>query len=146
LFRAAGALGVRAFLTWRDSGRWALAVMLIFAASAHFTAMRHDLAKMVPAAIPQPLAIIYITGVLEIAGAVGLLFPRTRRLAAICLILFFIAVFPANVKAARENVSIGGNPATALWLRLPMQALFIWLAWWSAGSREASRQQLRRGM
>jgi len=72
-FRGAGALGVARWSTWRDSGRWALAVMLIFTASAHFTAMRHDLAKMVPRWIPEPMAVVYVTGALEVAGATGIL-------------------------------------------------------------------------
>lgn len=46
------------------------------------------------------------------------------------LIVFFIAAFPANVRAARSRVTLRGKPATALWLRGPMQFLFIFLAWW----------------
>lgn len=71
-----------------------------------------------------------MTGLCEILGAVGILVPGTRRLAGILLILFFIAVFPANVHAARSGASLGGRPATPLALRLPMQLLFIALAWW----------------
>jgi hypothetical protein len=41
-------------------------------------------------------------------------------------------MFPANVKAAQDGLTLGGNPATALWLRAPMQILFIWLAWWTS--------------
>jgi uncharacterized membrane protein len=133
-FRAAGALGVAALSTWRDSGRWALAIMLVVTASAHFTAMKQDLARMVPVWIPEPMAVIYLTGVLEVAGAIGILLRRTRRLAGICLCILFVAMFPANLRAAREGMSVGGNPATALWLRVPMQILFVWLAWWTAVS------------
>jgi uncharacterized membrane protein len=130
--RAAGAFGVEMFASWRDSGRYALAIMLLFTASAHFTALRHDLEKMVPDWAPNPAAVVFVTGILEIAGAVGLLLPTTRRLAGICLCLLFVAMFPANVKAAREGLSIGGTAATALLLRVPMQILLIWLAWWSS--------------
>jgi uncharacterized membrane protein len=135
ILRAAGAMGVRGLADWRDSGRWALAIMLVFTASAHFTSMRHDLAKMVPEWVPYPNAVITVTGILELAGAVGVLLPRTRRMAGICLCLLFGAMFAANVKAAREGLTIGGTPATALVLRLPMQILFIWLAWWSTRDR-----------
>ena len=124
--------------TWRDSGRWALAVMLLFTASAHFTSMRYDLAKMVSGWVPEPLAVIYLTGALEIAGALGMLWPRTRSIAGICLCALFAAMFPANVKAARDGLTLGGNPATELWLRAPMQILFIWLAWWSTRARSGS--------
>jgi uncharacterized membrane protein len=105
--------------------------MLFFTASAHFTSSRHNLARMVPEWIPAREAAVFVTGLLEIAGAVGLLVPRTRRIAGICLCLFFLAVFPANVKADRENLMIAGSRATPLALRVPMQALFVWLAWWS---------------
>jgi uncharacterized membrane protein len=132
LYRAIGALGVAALATWPGATRYALATMLLFTASAHFTKMRHDLVRMVPDSIPQPMTLIYFTGVCEIAGAIGLLLPSTRQAAAIALIVFFIVVFPANVKAARTGVAVGGKRATPLWLRSSMQVLFIALTWWSA--------------
>ncbi len=57
--------------------------------------------------------------------------PVKEDAAGIALILFFIAVLPANIHAARAKVTLRGRPATPLWLRLPMQILFIVLAWWS---------------
>lgn len=148
VLRAAGAIRARGLTNWRDSGRWALAIMLVFTASAHFTSTRHDLAKMVPEWVPYPDAVIFITGILEIAGAIGILLPRTRRPAGVCLCLLFAAMFAANVKAAREELTIAGSPATDLGLRFPMQIFFIWLAWWStrADSRTgASHQQRQTG-
>jgi uncharacterized membrane protein len=144
ILRGAGAAGVRGLASWRDSGRWALAAMLIFTASAHFTSMQHDLVKMVPAWVSAPGAVIFLTGILEIAGAIGILVPRTRRLAGVCLCLLFITLFPANVKAAHEGLLIGGSHATNLVLRLPMQVLFIWLAWWS--TRGAGLEAQRRSL
>ena len=131
LFRAAGYLGVKALANWRAAGRWALALMLVFTASAHFTSMRHDLVKMVPGWMPQPSAVIFVTGLLEVAGAVGILLRPTRRLAGILLCLLFVAMFPANIKAAQEGLTLGGSAATPLWLRAPLQVLFIGLVWWS---------------
>jgi uncharacterized membrane protein len=132
LYRAIGALGVAALATWAGATRYALATMLVFTASAHFTKMKHDLVRMMPDWIPQPLALIYFTGVCEIAGAIGLLVPNVRQPAGIALIVFFIVVFPANVKAARTGVGMGGKRPTPLWLRASMQVLFIALTWWSA--------------
>jgi len=132
LYRAIGALGVAALATWAGATRWALATMLVFTASAHFTKMKHDLVRMMPDWIPQPMALIYFTGLCEIAGAIGLLMPGLRQGAGIALIVFFIVVFPANVKAARTGVGLGGKRATPLWLRSSMQLLFILLTWWSA--------------
>jgi uncharacterized membrane protein len=132
LYRAIGALGVAALATWAGATRCALATMLVFTASAHFTRMKHDLVRMMPDWIPQPMALIYFTGLCEIAGAIGLLMPSLRQGAGIALIVFFILVFPANVKAARTGVGVGGKRATPLWLRASMQLLFIFLTWWSA--------------
>ena len=132
LYRAIGALGVAALATWVGATRYALATMLVFTASAHFTRMRHDLVRMMPDWIPQPMALIYFTGVCEIAGAIGLMLPSLRQAAGFTLIVFFIVVFPANVKAARSGVGMGGKRATPLWLRASMQVLFIALTWWSA--------------
>ena len=132
LYRAIGALGVAALATWAGATRYALATMLIFTASAHFTKMKSDLVRMIPDWIPQPMAVIYFTGVCEIAGAIGVLFPNTRQAAGIALIVFFIVVFPANVKAARTGVAVGSKRPTPLSLRASMQVLFIALTWWSA--------------
>ena len=132
LYRAIGALGVAALATWAGATRYALATMLLFTASAHFTKMKHDLVRMMPGWIPQPLALIYFTGLCEIAGAIGLLLPGVRQAAGLALIVFFIVVFPANVKAARTGVGLGNKRPTPLWLRASMQVLFIALTWWSA--------------
>jgi uncharacterized membrane protein len=132
--RLAGWAGVGFFNSWPAATRVGLALMLMFAASAHFNSMRHDLTRMVPRAIPNPMAMIYFTGACEILGAVGLLIPVTRVAAAIALIIFFVAVLPANIRAGREGVQLRGRPATALALRVPMQILFIGLTWW-AGMR-----------
>lgn len=129
--RAAGAFGVHALDGWAASAPFALGAMFLFTGIAHFNKMKYDRARMVPSAFPQPLMVIYATGVLEWLGAVGLALPATRRAAALGLILLLIALFPANVKAAREDLTLGGRRATPLWLRLPMQLLFIGLLWWS---------------
>jgi uncharacterized membrane protein len=70
---------------------------------------------------------VFFTGLCELAGAIGLVIPMTRRAAGIALIFFFIAVLPANIHAARAGITLRGRPATPLWLRIPMQVLFIFL-------------------
>jgi uncharacterized membrane protein len=130
VFRGLGALGISIFASWMDSTRSALAVMFLFTSSAHFTKMRHDLARMMPAIFPNPIRLVYFTGICEILGAIGILVPRTRSLAGFCLFLFLLAILPANIKAARDGLTIGGRAATALWLRVPMQILFLVLTFW----------------
>jgi uncharacterized membrane protein len=132
LLRGAGALGVTALATWHDSVRYALAIMFLFTGMAHFNKMRHDLARMIPSYFPHPTLIIYITGLCEFLGAAGLLIPRLRFLAGTCLILLLTGVFTANVNAALKGVTLRGKPVTPLWLRTPMQILFIGLIWWAA--------------
>jgi uncharacterized membrane protein len=131
ILRGIGALGVAALSTWQHSAVYALAVMFIFTATAHFNKMKHDLARMIPAFFPKPLLIVYVTGVLEFLGAIGLLLPQFRRLAGICLMLMLVGLFVANVNAALKGVTLRGKPATNLWLRTPMQVFFISLLWWS---------------
>jgi uncharacterized membrane protein len=131
VFRGVGAAGVHALASWQDSARYALVVMFVFTATAHFNKMKHDLAQMIPSSFPRPLLIVYITGVLELLGAAGLLLPAFRRLAGICLIALLIGMFVANINAAQKGVTLRGKPPTPLWLRAPMQILFIALLWWS---------------
>jgi len=132
VFRGLGVLGVPLFFTWHDSILWALSVMILFTASAHFTSLKEDLIKMVPEQFPDPRQIVFVTGILEILGAIGLLIPQVRTAAGICLAILFVAMFPANIKAAIKKVPLRGQTATPLWLRLPMQVLFIALALWVA--------------
>jgi uncharacterized membrane protein len=139
LARAAGALGVRGLASWPAATRLGLAAMLCFTAAAHFAPMRADLVAMVPPWVPRPELVVFLTGLLELAGAVGLLVPRTRRAAAVGLILFLVAVFPANVHAAREGVLLRGEPATPLLPRTLLQLLFIGLVWWAGWWRAEDR-------
>ncbi len=132
ILRGTGALGVTALATWRDSLRHALAVMFVFTGAAHFNRMRHDLARMIPSFFPQSMLIVYGTGVCELLGAAGLLLSRFRALAGVCLILLLIGMFTANINAALKGVTLGGKPVTKLWLRTPMQILFIGLIWWAS--------------
>jgi uncharacterized membrane protein len=132
ILRAVGALGVTSLATWHDSVRYALALMFVFTGVAHFNKLRHDLARMIPSYFPQPMLIVYITGVFEFLGAAGLLIPRFRPLAGICLILLLIGMFTANINAALKGVTLAGKPVTPLGLRTPMQILFIGLIWWAS--------------
>ena len=121
----------RAFVGWRDAARIGLAVLFIFTGGSHFSNLKHDMAAMIPPPLTGALWLIYLTGVLEFAGAAGLLSARWRRLAAWCLIALLLALFPANVYAAIAGVTLGGAPPTRLWIRTPVQVFWIWLLWWS---------------
>ena len=140
LLRLSGALGVRPLRTWRASARGGFALMLLFTGVSHFApATRPDLVRMVPPIFGDPGLWVTLTGLAELAGAAGLLVPATRRLAGICLVVLMIALFPANVRAARESLELAGRPATPLALRAAMQVLFVgWILWVSQPGREAA--------
>lgn len=107
---------------------WLLAVFMILAGINHFRAPDVYVAMM-PAALPAHLELVYVSGVAEIAGGLGLLYAPTRRAAAWGLIALFIAIFPANLNMAVNHLPLAGRelPAWALWARLPLQlGLIAW--------------------
>ena len=118
--------------TWMDATRVGLAIMFLFTASAHFTSTRRELIQMVPPLVPGPDLAVTLTGFAEIAGAIGLLIPWLRPWAGSGLIPLLVAMFPANMHAARAGVTFRGRPATRLRVRLPVQILWILLLWWSS--------------
>ena len=129
VFRASGLVGVAMFATWLESARAALAAMFLFTAVSHFTPMKKDLIAMVPPSLPRPDVLVFVTGIAEALGAVGLLISTTRLWAVYGLIALLLAMLPANISAARRGVLLRGRPATQLWFRIPMQVLFIAWAW-----------------
>jgi len=133
IVRILGALVLPAFDDWRAATRLGLAVMFVFTGMAHFTSTRRDLIRMVPPQLQNASALVTLTGVAELAGAVGLAIPWTSRWAAYALIVLLVAMFPANIYAARTGHTIGGRPHTRMSLRLPLQLLWIGLLWWSVG-------------
>jgi uncharacterized membrane protein len=108
--------------------RWLMTVGMVGAGALHFVTPEPYLGMM-PAALPAPLLLVYISGVAEITGGLGLILPATRRLAAWGLIALYVAVFPANVNMAIHHLPLGTTdvPTWALWARLPLQLVLI--AW-----------------
>jgi uncharacterized membrane protein len=116
---------------WQAATRVGLAAMFVFTGMAHFTSTRRDLIRMVPPQLPNPSGVATLTGIAELAGAAGLVIPWTSRWAAYALIVLLVAMFPANIYAARTGHTIAGRPHTRMSLRLPLQLLWIGLLWWS---------------
>jgi uncharacterized membrane protein len=115
----------------RSALRALLAAAMVAVGVAHFL-VPAPFEAMVPAALPAKHALVLISGLFEIAGGLGILFPPTRKLAAFGLIALFVAVFPANINMAVNQIQIGSEPLSpiVLWGRLPFQALFIAWAYW----------------
>ena len=95
----------------------------------HFVATGTE-ATIVPPWMPWPVAAVLISGVFELLGAVGILYPPTRKAAGIGLFLLTIAVTPAHFYML-QRPELFPVPLWALWLRLPVQLALLWLIWWS---------------
>lgn len=121
----AGRLGLPLMWGWWTSLRLALVGMFLLTASAHWGKRRADLVRMVPPVFPRPDLLVTLAGVLEILGALGLVLPGVARPAALGLCLLLFCLFPANIRAAREKLSIGGKPVPPLLPRAAIQAVFI---------------------
>ena len=126
--------------SWRGALRTALAGMFLFTAVSHFhPRTRADLIQMVPPGLPQPALLVTATGVLELAGAAGLLVPPIARAAAFGLIGLLAAMLPANVHAAQQGLIVAGRPASPLIWRLPLQLFWMWALWWTTRGHERRR-------
>lgn len=111
------------------SGRIAMAFMLLFTAMGHFV-FRKGMAMMIPKPIPYKSEIIFLTGIIEIIAAIGLLTSNWSLISAWLLIAFFILILPANVYAAVHKIdyqkgTFEGKGLNYLWLRIPMQIFYI---------------------
>jgi uncharacterized membrane protein len=112
-------------LGWWAALRFALAAMFLLTASAHWGKRRADLIRMTPAMFSRPDLLVTLTGIFEIAGAIGLLLPSLAPIAAAALALLLLGIFPANVRAAREGIGVGGRPPSPLPVRAAIQVIFL---------------------
>jgi uncharacterized membrane protein len=108
-----------------------LGLTFIAAGALHFARPRMYEAIM-PRYLPAHRELVYASGVAEIAGGAGVLYPRTRRAAGWWLIATLLAIFPANVEMAVHAERFERFPPAALWARLPLQGLLIAWAWSTA--------------
>ena len=88
---------------------------------------------IMPPSLPWHLELVYLSGFVEIVLGALLLWKKTRRMAAWGIILLLIAVYPANIYLAFNEApqqALGVSAFMASWVRLPLQFLFIGLAYW----------------
>lgn len=113
-------------LTVSLMGRIAMAIMLIFTGVSHFYKTQ-EMVQMMPEFLPNKIQLVYFTGLLEIALAITSLLPRYSKLTSVALILFFLAILPANIIGTFKRVELGGmeNGPGYLYFRIPLQLLFI---------------------
>jgi uncharacterized membrane protein len=113
----------------RARSRNALAAFFLGAGVNHFVTPRAYERIVPPRLHDQAGPVVQLSGVAEILGGVGVLFPRTRRASGLWLIGVLAAVFPANLYMARTPERFRGIPRWALYARLPLQPLMMWWAW-----------------
>jgi uncharacterized membrane protein len=119
-------------MTTLASRRLRFVAVVLFAGLFVAGGMNHFLSapfyvSIVPAYLPAPRMLVYVSGVCEVALGVLLVLPRFRRAAAWGLVALLIAVFPANVQMALHPVLYPGWRPLWLWARLPLQGLLV--AW-----------------
>jgi uncharacterized membrane protein len=121
------------------SKRARVGLTLFFLATglAHF-ANTEPMAEMIPPSIPYRVELIYVTGIFELLGAIGVWIPRLVRLTGLLLIVMLIAVLPANVYSALNRVEFGGHGAGPAYLlvRVPFQLFVIWWTYFATQRRE----------
>ena len=122
---------VKDFLTVGIMGRVALAIMLLFTGSSHFFKTA-EMVRMMPEFLPYKIQLVYFTGVMEIMSAIALMLPRYAKWTTIALILFFLALLPANIIGSFKKVHLGGmeNGPAYLYFRIPLQFLFMGWAYY----------------
>ncbi len=114
-----------------------LAAIFCFTGITHFVVpgvFEAIVPRWLPEWMPSRRALVYISGVAEMLGGIGLLIPTTRVVAAWGLIALLIAVFPANVQMLLDARARDASTwwIVALWIRLPLQPLLVWWVWRSA--------------
>lgn len=111
------------------SGKMAMSVMLLFTSIGHFK-FTNGMMMMLPQRMPAKKEIIWITGIIEILFAIGILISPTAQLTGILLIVFFVTILPSNISAAVRHVNYEkadytGKGPEYLWFRVPFQLLLI---------------------
>ncbi len=113
--------------------RIALAAMFLLAASGRL--VNPDmLVAMLPDSLPLRREAVYISGLFEVLGAIGLLVPRLQRAAGLGLVALLVVVVPANLNVALFNLQIPGYSGSPVyqWGRVALQVVLIALVWWAS--------------
>jgi len=116
--------------------RYVMSAAYVIAGVTHFLAPK-AFARVVPPGLPNPRALVYLSGIAEIGLGLGVACDRTRRGSAWGIMALLGAVFPANVYMATDGVAaelapdrLSGVARAAAWARLPSQGVLLLWAWW----------------
>ncbi|GCE24108.1 DoxX family protein [Dictyobacter kobayashii] len=118
----------------KKPARITLGIVFMFASIFHFTATDVEI-QLVPPFLPWRRAAIYITGVFELLGGIGVLIPRFQVVAGRGLAALLVAIFPANIYHTFARKRFQGPTRSPIYhiLRWPMQGLLVWWALWCSG-------------
>jgi uncharacterized membrane protein len=106
-----------------------LALFFVSVGTLHFVKTALFVSAM-PPYIPSHTEMVYISGVFEILGGIGVLVPRTRKWAGYGLIVLLIAVYPAYIHMATHSEKFTSIPPAVLWVRLIFQPVFMTWVWY----------------
>ena len=118
----------------------AYGIALVVIGISHFTDPQ-KFVDIVPTILPFPLFLVYVTGGMEIAGGVGIIYPETRILAGRLLALFLVAVYPANLYMWTHDVAFNGTKFDTQGhvIRLVLQLILIMVALYLSGDLNFSK-------
>lgn len=124
--------------------RIGLSFFFIFTAIGHFI-KTEEMAAMLPAFVPNRVAIIIVTGILELLGAIGVWIPRLKRITGWCIMLMLIGFLPANIYSAINHIEFGGHGSGPAYLlvRIPFQLLVIAWAYYATEQQWLSKWRQR---
>lgn len=115
-------------MSWRRAGLALVFIWFFFGGLGHFVGL-DAYTRVVPPWVPFPREVTLASGVCDIAGAFGIVWTRTRRIAGYALMLYCVCVTPVHIEMlqyAERYASIG---LPALWARLLFQPVLIWIIW-----------------
>lgn len=128
-------------LDLRSAAAIGLGILFIFTGIGHFV-QTEPMTQMLPPWVPGRVALVYLTGVLEFAIAVGFLVPRSRTLAGWVAAAVLVLFFPANIYAAINHVPMGGHAwgPVYLFVRAPLQVIIlVWVYWFTIRQPDRER-------
>jgi uncharacterized membrane protein len=115
------------------AGRIGISAVFLFTSLGHF-AKTDDMMRLLPAGLPQPRAIVLISGGFELIVAVAVLFSAHARSTGLAIEVFLFAATPLNIYGALQKVDFGGHGSGPRYLaiRLPLQIiLMVWTYWFT---------------
>lgn len=121
--------------------RVGLSLFFLFTSIGHFI-KTEAMAEMLPPFVPYRSGLIYLTGILELLGGVGVWIPGLTRLTGLLLILMLIGILPSNIYSAINRVDFGGHGAGPAYLlvRIPFQLFVIWWTYFATEQKWLQRR------